>query len=93
MNGLTMQNVISGFHTTGVYPFDRSALGPSNHSKLKRMSLAERTGLKFIPLYSPSHRQADESQTAVMQLFTPEEIAHFQPCYAGYDVPDVRYEQ
>ena len=89
-----MQNIISGCRTTGVYPFDRSALGPSNHSKSKRMSLAERIGLKFIPLYSPSHRQADKRQTAVMQLFTPEEIAHFQLRYdEGCDIPDERYEQ
>ena len=47
-----MQNIIAGFWITGVYSFDRSVLLPKES---KHVLLADKTGLKFIPLYSPAH--------------------------------------
>jgi len=41
MKAMTMQNIVGGFRTTGVYPFNRSVLIPVKESR--RISLAERT--------------------------------------------------
>lgn len=104
MRGMTMTNIIAGFHTTGVYPFNWDALqlkvlsssfDPTSHST--------RTGLKFIPLYSPaaprcrsklptsvnSHVDGSDSPTS----FTVDEIKLFQRRYdEGYDLHhDERY--
>lgn len=60
--GLTPENIISGFRVTGVYPFDRSvinaAVGKKTEacSSFEPASLAERTGLHYIPLYSPARQ-------------------------------------
>ena len=85
-----MQNIIAGFRITGVYPFDCSVLLPKES---KRVSLADKTGLKFIPPYSPAHRQPSKSSARVSH-FSPEEIARYQACFEeGYDVPDEHYQQ
>ena len=91
MKGMTMQNVVGAFRTTGVYPFDRSAL--SVNKEMKCRSLAERMGLQFIPLYSPARRKPDVQTTKVVR-FSSDEIAKFQVRFEeGFDIPDVRYEQ
>ena len=51
-NGMTMKNVVGGFKTTGVYPFNPDELIPSPHSSPP--SLCKRTGLKYIPFCSPA---------------------------------------
>ena len=90
MKGMTMQNIIAGFRTTGVFPFDPSVILAPKKPK-RRPSLAERTGLQFIPLYSPSSRKLD---TTAVANFSPNEIARFQVRFEeGYDIPDQRYEQ
>ena len=87
---MTIQNVIGGFRTTGVYPFDRSDL--SLPQKSNRASLAERTGLGFVPLYSPSH-QRQHSRVSVV-TFSTEEIATYQRRFEeGYDLPDEKYQK
>ena len=89
MKAMTMQNIVGGFRTTGVYPFNRSVLIPVKESR--RISLAERTGLRFIPLYSPSCRK--RAQVPVLS-FSTEEIAKFQKRFEeGYDIPDERYDK
>ena len=91
MKGITMQNITGGFHATGVYPFDRLAVSVSKDAE--RISLAERTGLQFIPLCSPAHRKPDKA-TGVVLHFSAEEIARFQVRWdEGYDLPDQRYEK
>ncbi len=51
---MTITNVVSGFRITSIYPCNRQAL-------LERIStsssLAEETGLAYIPIYSPSVRR------------------------------------
>lgn len=86
MKGMTMQNIVGGFHTTGVYPLDRSAaLSPKEN---KQISLAEKTGLHIIPLCSPCHRKTRKTAAAVVQ-FTAEEIARYQVRWEeGYNIPD-----
>ena len=54
--GMNMQNVIGGFKTTGIYPFNRHALRPreQQHGQFRPAALSEKTGLKFTPLYTPT---------------------------------------
>ena len=57
IRGMTMTNVMAGFRTTGVCPFDRNAVKsktPLNPAKAFDPSvLPKETGIKFLPLYSP----------------------------------------
>ena len=57
--GMSMSSVIGGFRTTGVYLFDRHALQPATNTptRFNPASLCNRTGLKFIPLYSPARQR------------------------------------
>ena len=47
---MTIRNVQSGFRCTGIYPFNKEIFNPPVADEL---SLAERTGINFIPLCSP----------------------------------------
>ena len=93
--GMTMQNIVSGFRTTGIYPLDRSAVLPASEFRDRRESLAQQKGLNFIPLYSPSHSRPQHSNVVnPAVLFTPEEMARFEHRYEeGYDIPDERYQK
>ena len=51
--GVTMRNIQAAFRTTGVYPFNRDVIVLPGEEK---KSLSERTGLSFIPFYTPSKR-------------------------------------
>ena len=51
VQALTPRNIMSGFHTTGVYPPDRTAI----KLPCKQMpNFAQKTGIAYIPLYSPA---------------------------------------
>ena len=64
-----MPNVIASFKVTGICPFDRSVTGdrhrePASTFKpetFKPETLAQRTGLAYIPLYSPSSARITDS--------------------------------
>ena len=69
---MTGQNIINSFKVTGVYPFNRevicSAPGIDKREKytlFKPEALAKRTGLAYIPLYSPSSKPKLESLPSV----------------------------
>ena len=69
---MTGQNIINSFKVTGVYPFNRevicSAPGIDKREKytlFKPEALAKRTGLAYIPLYSPSSKPKLESFASV----------------------------
>ena len=49
-------NIIASFKATGIYPFNRSAINSKDDkfSSFHPENLAERTGLAYVPLYSPS---------------------------------------
>ena len=48
---MTPSNIMAGFKITGVYPVNRYAILPREKDQV---SLCERTGLKFIPFYTPT---------------------------------------
>lgn len=73
---MTPKNILSGFNVTGVYPFNRervkAQLVPQS---TKPKSLAERTGLAYIPFYSPIHKRVCSKRgttTTVARSATPE---------------------
>ena len=47
---------MSAFHTTGVYPFNYHAVqvNESTQQAFDPKAISEKTGLAFIPLYSPA---------------------------------------
>ena len=51
-----MQNIINSFKATGICPFNRGAVHLSNDDEFSsfKPNLAEKTGLAYIPLYSPA---------------------------------------
>ena len=50
---MTAKNIITGFRITGIFPVDRNAITLPGE---KRKSLAERTGLSYIPFMSPTKK-------------------------------------
>ena len=91
-------NIMSAFRTTGVYPFDCNAINviDSTLHINNPISLTERTGLAFIPLYSPACNSSAPSCKTITKptvTFTSKEIAHFIRRYEeGYDITtDERY--
>ena len=56
---MTMTNITAGFRVTGIYPLDRTAI-PILAKECRRESLAQKTGLQFIPLYSPLGQKSKE---------------------------------
>ena len=85
---MNMTNVIAGFRTTGIFPFNRNALsvsGSETPSKFNPKSLCESTKLKFIPVYSPA--QSKSMPPSSYYDFTEEEFALFTKRYEeGYDL-------
>ena len=72
-SAMTRSNIVSGFQVTGICPFNRNAITfPSEEvsfSKFKPESLIERTGISYIPLYSPApvRTKSVVKQPAVLQ--------------------------
>ena len=91
--GMTITNVVNGFKTTGIFPFNPRQLIPEKSIELSSpISLCRETGLKYIPLYSPSPslKYRPQSRTAT---FSEEEMIRYQRRFEeGYDIPDERYE-
>ena len=56
MKAMIPANIIAGFNVTGVFPVDRFKILPKTPTKAP--SICERTGLKFIPLFTPIHRRS-----------------------------------
>ena len=54
---MTVSNIVASFRTTGICPFNRSITVPGDckeFASFKPESLAEKSGLAYIPLYSPA---------------------------------------
>ena len=94
---MTMSNIVAGFRTTGVYPLDPSACSFEKVSEKDRLakceSLAERSGLHFIPLYSPAKKRVQSLPQVA--AFDAEQMSLFQKRFEeGYDLPgDECYQQ
>ena len=64
-----MTNIISSFRVTGVCPFNRSVIkiytendDESDFTSFRRNDLAQRTGLAYVPLYTPTRGQSSSVQ-------------------------------
>ena len=64
---MTAPNIIAGFRTCGVCPFDRNAMQLPK-SVFEPESLMKDTGLAYIPLYSPTRTHQDESTSVLLPL-------------------------
>lgn len=74
--GMSMSNAIAGFHITGIFPFNRFACRAPDDKYLKPKSIAEKTGLKYIPILTPVlWKQQSKTSTPT---FTTEEILAYQ---------------
>ena len=78
IEAMTPKNILAGFRVTGVHPLNRSALD-LNH---KKPSLAEKTGLRYIPLYTPSKSIAESKSDAPASMNISEEQIddRYNPC-------------
>ena len=58
-----MKNVVAGFKVCGVCPFNRMAfdIPEEEYTSFKPEALLQKSGLKYIPLYSPIRCRADPS--------------------------------
>ena len=75
---MTISNITAGFSVTGIYPFDHKVAitkPPSGKSKFKPTTLAERSGLAYIPFYSPmqpfKHKSRTDSYSSTKLHSTP----------------------
>lgn len=52
---MTIKNIKSGFRVTGIYPFNKDVitLPEDNFESFRPEALSQRSGLAYIPLYSP----------------------------------------
>ena len=89
LSAMTSKNIMGGFKTTGVYPTDRNAILLPGASK-SHPSLGERSGLKFIPFYSPSRSVPSPAKRIT---FSEDELHRFEVRFEnGYDLThDNRY--
>ena len=93
---MTISNISAGFQCTGIYPLNRSVLIPSEPEV---QSLADRTGVNFIPLYSLSRQRRSLGMAAKVHVdqhqFSEEEEERFRRRYEEkWDIEnDERYNQ
>ncbi len=97
IRAMNLNNVIAGFKCTGICPFDRFAIKiPGCESSAdEEESLAEKTGLKYVPLFSPAPKPRAQVSfpTSLSKSFTEEECLRFKTRWEnGYDLEhDQRY--
>ena len=67
---MTPKNILSGFRVTGIYPFNQERV--KAEVPQTKPTLAERTGLAYIPLYSPVRKKVCSKYDATTRPTTPE---------------------
>ena len=67
-----MRNIMSGFKTTGVCPFNKNIfqIQTNQYTSFKSDTLPERTGLAYIPFYSPRQLQTS-TKSVISPTFLP----------------------
>ena len=89
-----MNIIICGFKVTGIYPYNPQALLPKSSLPIpsRFCDLSARTGLKFIPMFSPlpsrykTPKEEGNDTDPIVCTVDYEEIALFSRCY------DIFYE-
>ena len=78
IEAMTPKNILAGFRVTGVHPLNRRALDLDH----KKPSLAEKTGLRYIPLYTPSKSIAESKSDVPASMNISEEQIddRYNPC-------------
>ena len=94
VHAMTMQNIITSFRITGLYPVDRnSVIQSSIPPKLVAEDVKKKTGISFVPLYtqSPSVKRCSTLNLS----FSEEEMFRYQRRYEeGYDITsDEKYNK
>ena len=66
---ITVKNITGGFKVTGVYPVDRCAVQiPGQKPSFRPESLAEKSDLAYVPLYSPApSRHSQKAKTTAFE--------------------------
>lgn len=71
--GMSAKNVLAGFKTCGIYPFNRDVfdLPDESYTAFKPERLLEISGLKFIPMHSPMQRATTLCSSSMKACSTP----------------------
>ena len=74
--GMSMSNVLAGFKVTGIYPFNRDALGipEEQYECFKPEIFVKESGLKYILLYSPMPHACDAVRNSKSLHSTPKSL-------------------
>ena len=87
---MTPKNILAGFRTTGVYPLNRDAIELPCDDVAS--NLCQKTGLPYIPLYTPVKRRISD-QVAESPKFSQSELLKFEQYYDyEQDCDDPRYK-
>jgi len=73
---MIMDNIISSFRVTGIYPLDKSKV--LDKCSVQESSLAEESGIAFLPLYSDRARCDEQEPTG---HFSKDELDRFHERY------------
>ena len=89
-NAMSIRNIMSGFKVCGIYPFDRNALRLPLEEVPKRMeTLAKKSGLAYIPLFSPAKRRnyhhRSESSDSSRSIHSPSTSRHYKHSHPSSD--------
>lgn len=84
IEAMTPKNIMAGFRTTGVYPVNRHACQLPGAER--KVSLSEKTGLSYIPLYTPA-----KSLPPAKSSFTPStHTSRKRPVFSDRYQPSLR---
>ena len=64
MKAMTMKNVTAGFKVCGIFPFDRDAMTLPVDRRDPMKTLASKSGLAYIPLFSPAKGQDSQLKSS-----------------------------
>ena len=65
---MTPNNIIAGFHSTGVCPYNKYAILRGDSSVGRSCNLSKAAGVTYIPLFSPAPRRRRSFQSSPIPL-------------------------